>query len=81
VIKRLLEFLLATSTSPTSPFQGGIILYWTLMFLVVVLIAGVLGFSGVAVAAAGVAKLLFVVFLVMFVISLAAHLTRRGSGI
>ena len=78
MIKRLLEFLLATSTSP---FEGGIMLYWTLMFLVIALLAGLLGFSGVAIAATGVAKLLFVVFLVMFVISLAAHLTRRGSGI
>ena len=50
-------------------------------FLVIALIAGVLGFTGVAVAAAGVAKLLFVIFLVLFVISLATHLTRRGSGV
>jgi uncharacterized membrane protein YtjA (UPF0391 family) len=40
-----------------------------------------LGFTGVAIAAAGVAKLLFVIFLVLFVISLATHLTRRGSGV
>jgi uncharacterized membrane protein YtjA (UPF0391 family) len=39
-------------------------LYWALVFLVVVLIAGVLGFTGIAVAAAGIAKLLFVIFLV-----------------
>jgi uncharacterized membrane protein YtjA (UPF0391 family) len=35
----------------------------------------------VAVAAAGVAKLLFFVFLVLFVISLFAHLTRRGTSV
>jgi uncharacterized membrane protein YtjA (UPF0391 family) len=58
--------------------QGGVMLYWALMFLVVALLAGVLGFTGVAVAAAGISKLLFVVFLVLFVISLATHLTRRG---
>jgi uncharacterized membrane protein YtjA (UPF0391 family) len=40
-------------------------------------VAGILGFTGVAVAAAGVAKLLFVVFLVAFLISLIAHLGRR----
>lgn len=33
-------------------------LYWSIMFLVVALIAGVLGFTGVAVAAAGIAKIL-----------------------
>jgi uncharacterized membrane protein YtjA (UPF0391 family) len=31
-------------------------LYWALMFLIVALIAGVLGFTGVAVAAAGTAR-------------------------
>jgi uncharacterized membrane protein YtjA (UPF0391 family) len=57
--------------------KGGFMLYWTLVFLVIALIAGVLGFTGVAVAAAGVSKLLFVVFLILFVISLASHLGRR----
>jgi uncharacterized membrane protein YtjA (UPF0391 family) len=61
--------------------EGGIMLYWTLMFLVFALIAGVLGFTGIAIAAAGIAKLLFFIFLVFFVISLATHLSRRGSGI
>jgi uncharacterized membrane protein YtjA (UPF0391 family) len=40
-----------------------------------------LGFTGVAIVAAGVAKLLFFIFLVFFVISLVTHLSRRGSGI
>jgi uncharacterized membrane protein YtjA (UPF0391 family) len=56
-------------------------LYWALMFLVVALIAGILGFTGVAILTAGVAKLLFVVFLVLFLVSFATHLSRRGSGI
>jgi uncharacterized membrane protein YtjA (UPF0391 family) len=47
-----------------------IMLHWALVFLVIALIAGVLGFSGVYVAAAGIAKILFFVFLVLFVISL-----------
>jgi uncharacterized membrane protein YtjA (UPF0391 family) len=61
--------------------EGGLMLYWTLMFLVFALIAGVLGFTGIAIAAAGIAKLLFFIFLVFFVISLATHISRRGSGI
>jgi uncharacterized membrane protein YtjA (UPF0391 family) len=63
-----------------SALEGDIMLYWTLMFLVFALIAGVLGFTGVAIAAAGIAKLLFIIFLVLFVISLATHVSRRGSG-
>lgn len=42
-----------------------------LFFLIVSLIAGVLGFTGIAMAAAGIAKILFFVFLALFVIVLA----------
>jgi uncharacterized membrane protein YtjA (UPF0391 family) len=52
-------------------------LYWALMFLVIALIAAVLGFTGVAVLAGGVAKILFFIFIVLFVVSLIAHLARR----
>ena len=54
---------------------------WALTFLVVALIAGVLGFTTVAGAAMGIAKILFWVFLVLFVVSLIMHLVRgRGMG-
>ncbi|CAN7568655.1 DUF1328 domain-containing protein [Phenylobacterium sp. LjRoot164] len=53
---------------------------WALTFLVVALIAGVLGFTSIAGAAMGVAKILFFVFLVLFVVSLVMHLVRgRGA--
>jgi uncharacterized membrane protein YtjA (UPF0391 family) len=51
---------------------------WTLMFLVIAIIAGVLGFGGIAVASAGIAKILFLVFLVLFAVSLIAGLMRRA---
>ena len=52
-----------------------------LTFLVVALIAGVLGFTTVAGTAMGIAKILFFVFLVLFVVSLVMHLVRgRGVG-
>ncbi len=54
-------------------------LNWAITFFVVALIAAILGFGGVAVAAAGIAKIFFVVFLVLFVISLATHFSRGGS--
>ena len=54
---------------------------WALTFLVVALIAGVLGFTSVAGAAMGIAKILFFVFLVLFLVSLVMHLVRgRGVG-
>ncbi len=46
-------------------------------FFVIALIAAVLGFSGIAIATAGIAKILFYIFLVLFLLSLASHLIRR----
>jgi uncharacterized membrane protein YtjA (UPF0391 family) len=48
-------------------------LHWSLMFLILALIAAVLGFGGLAGAAIGIAKVLFFVFLVIWLI---AFLTR-----
>ncbi|MDO8411453.1 MAG: DUF1328 domain-containing protein [Phenylobacterium sp.] len=49
---------------------------WALVFLVVALIAGVLGFTSIAGAAVGIAKILFFVFLVLFVVSAIMHMVR-----
>jgi len=54
-------------------------LYWSLMFLVVALIAAVFGFGGIASTAASIAQILFVIALVLFVVSLFAGFTRRNS--
>ena len=51
-------------------------LYYALLFLVVALIAGFLGFGGIAFAAAGIAKILFFVFLVVFIVTLIMHLAK-----
>jgi uncharacterized membrane protein YtjA (UPF0391 family) len=52
-------------------------LYWAVTFFVVALIAAIMGFGGIAIAAAGIAKILFFVFLVLFLVSLVAHMSRR----
>ncbi len=49
---------------------------WALTFLVVALIAGVLGFGGVAVISVEIARTLFFVFLVVFLVTLVVHLLR-----
>jgi len=51
-------------------------LNWALTFFVVAIIAAALGFGGIAGEMAGIAKILFVVFLVLFAISFIAG--RRG---
>jgi uncharacterized membrane protein YtjA (UPF0391 family) len=49
---------------------GEDMLGWAVVFLIIALVAAVLGFGGIAAASAGIAKVLFVVFLVLFIISL-----------
>jgi uncharacterized membrane protein YtjA (UPF0391 family) len=57
-------------------------LSWALTFLVIALIAAALGFTGIYVAAAGIAKILFFIFVVLFVVSLIMHLARgRGPSV
>ena len=53
-------------------------LYWALVFLVVAIVAGLLGFGAVAFAAAGIAKLLFFLFVILFLVSLVMHVGRRA---
>jgi uncharacterized membrane protein YtjA (UPF0391 family) len=56
-------------------------LHWALIFLIVAMIAAFFGFGGVYVAAAGIAKILFFIFLVLFVVSLLGGGLRRGPPI
>ncbi len=51
-------------------------LYWALVMLVIAIVAGILGFGVVSFAAAGIAKVLFVLFLIGFVVSLFMHFGR-----
>ena len=59
--------------------DGGTMVYWALMFLLIAGIAALFGFTGAALVAAGVAKILLFIFLVLFVVAFATHLTRTGS--
>ena len=51
-------------------------LSWALTFLVIAIVAALFGFGVIASAAAGIAKILFFVFLVLFIVMLIAG--RRG---
>ena len=53
-------------------------LYYAALFFVIALVAALFGFGGIAAGAAEIAKILFFVFLVLFVVSLIAGTLRRG---
>ena len=53
---------------------------WALTFLVIALIAALLGFGGIAGTAVGIAKIIFFVAIVLFLISAIAG-AMRGRGI
>jgi uncharacterized membrane protein YtjA (UPF0391 family) len=81
----ILSFLLRNSDGTSSALcqseeKGGApVLYYALVFLIVGLIAGVLGATGVAAVASQIAWILFIIGIVLLVIHLATG--RRGPVI
>ena len=54
------------------------LIYYAIIFLVIALIAAAVGFGGVAGVAMEAARLLFWVFIALFVVSLIAGVLRRA---
>jgi uncharacterized membrane protein YtjA (UPF0391 family) len=54
-----------------------IMLHYAAVFFVIALIAAVFGFGGIAVGAAGIAKILFIIFLIGAVITFLMSMGRR----
>ena len=61
--------------------MGSMMLNWAVTFLVLALIAAVLGFGGIAADAAYIGKMLFYLFLVLFAVSLIVNVSRGRSGV
>lgn len=53
------------------------LLDWALIFLVLAIIAGVFGFGGIATESAYIAKILFFIFIIVFLISFVLRLLNR----
>ncbi len=56
------------------------LLGWAIIFLVVALIAAAFGFGGIASASAGIAKVLFFIFIVVFIVLLISALLGVGAA-
>jgi len=55
-------------------------LYWAVVFFIVAIIAAVFGFGGIAAGAVDIAKVLFFIFVVLFILSFIFGLVRRGGN-
>ena len=53
-------------------------LRWALGFFLIAIVAAIFGFGGIAIAAAGIAKILFFLFLILFLVALVGGLVRRA---
>jgi uncharacterized membrane protein YtjA (UPF0391 family) len=58
-----------------------VMLSWVVTFLVIALIAGILGFGGLAGASIEIAKIIFFVALVLFLVSAVVGLARGRSRV
>ncbi len=54
-------------------------LYYALAFFVVALVAALFGFGDIAAGAGSIARILFFVFIILFLFSLIFGLVRRGG--
>ncbi len=54
-------------------------LAWAIAFLIVGIIAGIFGFSGIAGTATWIAQVLFFIFLIAFIVSLFWGRSRTGT--
>lgn len=50
-------------------------LYWAIIFFIISIVAGIFGFGGIAAATAGIAKILFFIFIAAFIVMLVLGLT------
>ncbi|MFC3052986.1 DUF1328 domain-containing protein [Kordiimonas pumila] len=54
-------------------------LSWALTFFILAIVAAIFGFGGIAGTLAGAAKLLFLAFIILFIVTLIANVIR-GKG-
>jgi uncharacterized membrane protein YtjA (UPF0391 family) len=69
-------FLTDAASAPLELWRRAIMLGWALTFLIVALIAAVLGFGGIAGLSVEIAKIIFFVAIVLFLISAIVGLFR-----
>jgi uncharacterized membrane protein YtjA (UPF0391 family) len=54
-------------------------IYWSATFFLIAIVAGVFGFGNISAGAVDIAKVLFFLFIVLFIVSTVLSLIRRGG--
>ena len=54
-------------------------IYWSAIFFIIAIVAAAFGFGNIAAGATDIAKILFFLFLVLFIISAVFGFARRGG--
>jgi uncharacterized membrane protein YtjA (UPF0391 family) len=55
---------------PVIHFKHHVMLRWSVIFFIIAIIAAIFGFGGIAEGAASIAKVLFFIFLALFIITI-----------
>jgi uncharacterized membrane protein YtjA (UPF0391 family) len=79
ILAYIFQYRSQQATTNILSFKIYIMLRWTITFLIVAIIAAVLGFGGLAAGAASIAKILFFIFIVLFVLSLVFGKSIGGT--
>jgi uncharacterized membrane protein YtjA (UPF0391 family) len=67
----------AVAFLPSAPGKESIMLYYAAVFFIIAIVAAIFGFGGIVSAATGIAKVLFFIFLILFLLSLVSGSFRR----
>jgi len=54
------------------------VLHFAIVFFLIAIVAAILGFGEISIASAGVARILFILFLVIFLATLTVGIARRA---
>jgi uncharacterized membrane protein YtjA (UPF0391 family) len=75
------DVLIRARVETESEAEDRVMLGWVVTFLIVALIAGILGFGGVAGASIEIAKIIFFIAVVLFLISAVVGLARGRTQV
>jgi uncharacterized membrane protein YtjA (UPF0391 family) len=73
--------VLAPSLQQKVETEVRVMLSWVVTFLVIALIAGILGFGGIAGASIEIAKVIFFIAVVLFLVSVVVGLARGRTRV